>query len=222
MPNEQHSAAFSPSNYENYRTASETERKRIRAAVVVECREKVGAFVRRILPREHHEEAIQCGIIGLLVALDKYDDAIAGPDLGKKSFWGYAFPFVQNEISNWVDRGIHWRPRARNARNSTAEAKAQRRQLSMDAVQEVLGTDMTLHDLFSDDKPNAEEIVGEFEASVLLNEFTETLTNEDRKLLFTKETGRPRSSRYLSLVGRAKAAVLGDANGVGSETRSER
>src|SRR5262249_27342516 len=55
-----------------------------------------------------------------------------------------------------------------------------------------------------------EEAGGDVEAHVRLTEFASTLSAADRELLFSENSKRVRSRRYLALVERATAFVRGD------------
>lgn len=193
-------------------TADKAERRRLQASVVVAYRAHVDSVARKLLPPQHLEEATQAGCIGLLLALEKYDRdaAFAGaarPDTGA-AFWNYAKRFVLDEIRDWRDRGVYWRPRTRKVRPGADEATAH-------AQRQVGSLDEQRYDLpepvietIACDEATPEDVAGDREASRLLGQFTDTLSDEDREILLSENSQRVRSRRHLDLRERATAFLM--------------
>src|SRR5580693_1631945 len=89
--------------------ASQAERTRLQTAVLMAYRTHVAGFVRRFVHNPaHRPEAEQVGLLGLLVALEKYDPSLLGADRGAR-FWSFATLHVRYEVQRWMDVGVHWR-----------------------------------------------------------------------------------------------------------------
>lgn len=184
-------------------TTDPATRRRLEAAVIAENRGKVEAMVRKLVPVvERREEAVNAGLLGLLIALWKFEPARLGgaeEDQGA-AFWFFASNTVRDEIQKFLDHEVFSRPRSRNRRDKTfGESAGTRSHESLEVVGEP-----------RDDKPSVEEVVAEAEAKVKLSVFASTLDSEDREILFSENSQRVRSRRYLSLVERATAFVRGN------------
>ena len=132
------SPSDSPKPEELYQhTSDPKERQRIKTKVVVAYRPMVAGQARRMAPPRHWEEAEQAGMVGLLVALDRYDDPT--PDRGAKSFWGFAVLYVRDEIQQWMDRGVRWE------KTKLSKARQQARAARGDAPAQVQPFDETSH-----------------------------------------------------------------------------
>lgn len=195
------------------RTTDLATRRRLQAAVVVAYRSHVESLARKLLRPQHIEEATQAGCIGLLLALEKYDDQIAGPDRGKKSFWAFVFPYVRDEIRTWADAGVYWRKSPNRGRSTErvaarAEAETMRQVKSLDYV---MADGIAVVDTFPDDAPTPEDIAEVSEARARLAQFSDTLSTRDREILFSENSQRVRSRHHLSLVERATAFVAGES-----------
>jgi hypothetical protein len=198
-------------------TTDEPTRRRLEMAVVTEHRDRVRAYVRATVPQRYQEEAEHVGMIGLILALKRYDPALAGPDRGQKCFWGYAHAHVRNAVQSWIDEGVLWRPRPRKARDNTALARLHRYPASMDEamMRSYEGGDVdvfssTYHDIIADNAPTPEELVAAAEKAAHTARFMASLSANDRELICTEDPRRRRSRRYLLLVEAAKAALQGD------------
>lgn len=196
----------SPHPEDYYRTSDKTERRRIQLVIVTEHRDRVAALVRRGVPKRLRAEACQVGALGLLVALEKYDPERSGPDRGKKSFWGFAFPYVREEIRVWLDHAAGWQnTKMSKAKRAEMEARgtAPKPVASMDADNS-LG--LTLHDFVKADVSVEGDVV-DVEVARRLKLFAETLNAGEREVLFS-DNEKTRSSRlHLILTERAAAFV---------------
>jgi hypothetical protein len=172
---------------------------------VVTHRERVVALVRRSVPGQHREEAAQVCAIGLLVALERYDDAKSGPDRGKKNFWGYALPYVRDELRLWMDKGVRWRnTKMSKAVRAAREAKGDFGStfVSVEAIE-------SAGEFFAAAGVSVDELAAESEALRLLRLFIARLTDKERAIIFS-DSGRTRTgSLHSSLVERCKAFVRG-------------
>ena len=205
---------------QSYKTETNpTERRRIQAAVIEAHRPHVAALVRRLVPAEHREEGQQVGALGVLVALEKYDDGIAGPDRGKKCFWGFAYLYVRDELQRWIDVGVNWRKTPNRGKSAARKANRQaasihRQPARLDAP--LPGDDGgTLQDLLQHVSPTVEELFSVAETLALLLSFARTLSAKDRKILFSENSQCMISRHYLSLVERATAFMQGSRDGHG-------
>lgn len=187
-------------------------RRRLQSSVVEAYRDRVSGAVRRLVrDPDNRVEAEQVAMLGLLVALERYDRAAAHPEGPREdrggAFWHFAFPFVRNEVQRWMDHGVFWRPRKRNAHGQgTAElARLHRTPASMDAGD----VDETLHDQIKSTVASVEDQVADGELKLRLRAFVRTLSAEDAKILLTENGQCRQSGRYQSLVGRAAAFVRG-------------
>lgn len=182
-------------------TTDRAERRRLEEAVLIAYRPQVARFVRRRVHEKHWQEAEQVGLIGLLVALQKYDP-IPRPGFEEPTpFWFFAMAWVRKELQRWVSLGVYWRP-------STNGAKGRR-----------VHTEHLQHWEFVEDQhgvdPDIEGMVATAEGLDLVAQFLETVTAEERHLLLCekRDRGNPDSERvrrYLSLVERCRAFVEGD------------
>lgn len=189
-------------------TSDKATRRQLQAAVVAEYRGRIEALARRALPVQHVEEATQAGCIGLLLALEKYDRTVVGEDRGG-AFWNFARAHVLNEVQQWADVGVYWRPRKRNNRGDVEAARAQRRVASLDVPAH--GTeDGSIVETIEAEQPTPEDMAGEIEAISHLRGFTVSLSAEDQEILFSENSKRVRSRRYLTLVEKATAFVAGE------------
>jgi DNA-directed RNA polymerase specialized sigma subunit len=73
------------------------ECRRIQASLVIQYRGRVAALVRRMVTAPHWEAAEQVGLIGVLVANEKFDAS-------RGDFWLFAGPFARAEIDTWLTR----------------------------------------------------------------------------------------------------------------------
>jgi hypothetical protein len=198
---------------EQYRhTTDKAARRRIQAEILDKYRPHVRWFVRKTIGPQHREEAEQVGCIGLLVALERYEPAKLGVDLGG-AFWFFAARCVRDEIRRWEDVGVYWRKR-RGAKS--AVARLQRHQASIDAERP---DGRTMHDELTEGF-TVEDLVADVEHRRLFARFVATLTDAEREIIFS-ENGRTLGSRaHLSLIERARAFVTGARDG--DEDRSHR
>lgn len=193
--------AKAPADVASYRaTTDPLERRRIQAEVVEAYRPRVANLVRCLFRRnpEHWREAEQVGLIGLLTALEKYDpDLLTGEDQGNR-FWYLAYYYVKNEIRAWRDVGVNW---AKDHRHGACNENITR--------QTRVSYDDSLYETEPSKEPTVEEQVVESEVKARLRAFAATLSAIDREILFSENSQRVRSRRYLSLVERATAFVRG-------------
>ena len=208
---------------------SPTERKRIRAAVVEAYRPQVAALVRKLVPTHHGEEGLQVGLIGVLVALEKYDAprcTKVGGDRGA-AFWNFARTYVRDEIRTWLGVGVYWRKAPNRGKSAArrAAAKEARRHMTQESMDEVVvstpnESTKTRHDLIADASPTVEAQVAEAEAFGRLSAFAATLTPKEKQILFSDRSNESR--HHLSLTERAKAFVRGKDDGKAVERCSAR
>lgn len=184
-------------------TTDRTERRRLRACVVADYRSRVTSIVRSVLPREHWDEGLQVGLLGLLVALEKFDPS-AGRD-----FWYCASTAVRDEIRAWRDRALNWRKDTNRGRSPTRVAARERAQQvsqhsSADA-RSANGEGLSIKEAYFDSQaPTPEDSYATEEARQRCATFVSTLNDEDRAALFS-----PKNPRHRSLVQNARAFVLG-------------
>lgn len=196
-----------------YRNANAAERERLATQVVLEHKESIEAYVRKVVPPNSREDAKQSALEGLLIALEKYDESIAGPDRGKKSFWGYALPYVRNEVQKWMSVGVYWRKDTNRGKSpqrqaAFAEAKRQRTQLSMDML--MGGCSDSDHVFEGDEEPNTlyamiPDPIATPETLVEEKELAERFISQ----LNAEEIEELESCHYLTLKGRVKALTQG-------------
>jgi len=84
--------------------SADSKLRAARAAVVEAYRPRVRALVRRMAPAEHRSEGEQVGLIGVCVALERFDAARA-----QDGFWPFAMRFARGELEMWLGRGVYWR-----------------------------------------------------------------------------------------------------------------
>lgn len=77
-----------------YRTAKSIERRRIQVEIVRACRPFLAWLARGLAP-DDAPDAEKVGVVGVLIALEKYDPA-------RGAFWPFARPFVRDEIERWL------------------------------------------------------------------------------------------------------------------------
>jgi DNA-directed RNA polymerase specialized sigma24 family protein len=201
-----------------YRTATDTAaRRRIQAEVVDAHRDAVARIVRTLVASPlYREDAEQAGLIGVLVALEKYQPGLMGEDRGG-AFRHFMFTYVRHEIQQWLNTGVYWRKspnRGTSDSRKAAREAAKGRQRYYDSL-DAGDFEQTLHDTVASPDASVEEIVAEAEAKSRLRDFAETLSNKDAKKLLSDNSQCVRSQHYLSLVGRAAAFVKGDDDGYG-------
>lgn len=187
-------------------TTDRAERRRLQAKVVELYRLRVVALAHRAVPREYWREAEQVGLIGLLVALEKFD-----PE-GKHDFWYLASTAVRDEIRTWRDTGIYWRKDTNRGKSparvaARQEAQRQGQHESADTTRD-RGSDLgsiSIKDAYFDSSaPTPEDLYANEEARRLCAAFLSTLNDEDRAALFA-----PKNPRHRSLIERARAFVRG-------------
>lgn len=194
-------------------------RRRIQAQVVEAYRAHVASYVRKHVAQAHSKEAEQVGVIGVLVALEKYDAGIVcavGGDRGA-AFWNFARMYVRDEIRRWLDVGVFWcKSSNRGASDARREsAKMRTAQRTVESMDEPVGErETTLHDRIVDGETTVEDLVATAESRARLDQFLFTLTEADRHLLLCDKRDRGnansvRSRHHLFLVGRATAFVRG-------------
>lgn len=197
-----------------YRTAGAAERRRIQTEIVVSHHDRVRSLVRRYVPAGHREEGEQVAALGLLVALEKYDDAVSGPDRGKKSFWGFAFPYVRDELRAWLDVSVWWCKAANRGKSAKRRARADeikklRKIASLDKIEP--HTEAPLIDRIQlPESDSVEDLAGEVESLRLLRAFCETLSADEARILLSEHVQVQGSRHHLSLVERATAFVRGN------------
>lgn len=190
-----------------YKTADKAERRRIQTELVSRHRHKLHLFVRSLVPAQHFDEGAQVGALGLLLALEKYDDAKSGPDRGKKDFFAFAKPYIRDEVRVWMDKGVRWRNTKVNKERKAAQAAK--------------GTDGGVHHdsldaasaagaEFKAEAPTPDELASELEALKRLRAFVASLTVAEVRLLFVeREPGQRQADAHRALVRRARRAVRG-------------
>jgi len=198
-----------------YRQAtSREERRRLQAAVITEQRPKFEAFVRRQVPSAHRQEGFQVAAIGILVALEKYDEEISGPDRGKKSFWGFAFPYVREELRRWMDHGVGWR----NSKLSKSEKAALESRGGSTSVTSLEFLSESGIEFGTSDRA-VDETAGDLEVLRRLQAFVSTLSVDEKELLFWRpgpgwsRLNSKNRALHCSLIERATAFVQGDEDG---------
>jgi DNA-directed RNA polymerase specialized sigma subunit len=83
---------------ERYRAlTSKTERQILQMAVVSTYGPAVDDLVAKVVPAEHREEATAAGLLGLLIALEKYDPTAGVP------FEATAMHWAQYELGRWLE-----------------------------------------------------------------------------------------------------------------------
>lgn len=199
---------------ETYRTTTDrNERRRIQAEVLAANREHVVWFVRKTVAPQHRAEAVQVGLLGVLIALEKYDREGAFAKRGETpredrgaAFWFFASKYVHKEIQKWMDVAVYWRKTPNQGKSPARRvafeaAKAQRKHDPLEEPGEVLA-----------DAPTVEELVADAESKALLHAFAAGLSTEDRELLFSEKAPRSAamSRQYLSLVAQATAFIRGN------------
>lgn len=193
-------------------TVDHVARRRIQSEVVTEYRNRVASYVRRRLAPRHWQEAEQVGLIGLLVALEKFD-ASRGI-----AFWFFAVTYVRDELNAWMGHGVFWRPRShdmkRDSKNPLRAVVSLHNELDTETV--------------AADAPTVEDLVATAEGLSRLSEFVRTLSREDASLLVNGVgfgRGRANSSRaagHKSLVERATAFVRGNEDAQASDRAGHR
>ncbi len=209
----------------NYnRNAPLAERRRVQAEVVSAYRALVSKHVRMMVPERFREEAEQVGAIGLLVALERYDVTKAtayGGDRGR-AFWNYAKRFVRDEVRDWRDRGVFWRPRTRKVRTGHDEAQAQahRLPLQMDFTVDQADTGVDANEWQVDHQtPLVDALAVEHELRGRLDAFIDTLNDEERAIVLSEDGRDHLSRRHRALVTRAAAFVRGTDGRVEDDLR---
>lgn len=196
---------------DDYRSGTPAERRRIRAQVLAACAGERRNLIWR-LPVWHREEAAQVAALGVLVALEKYDANISGPDRGKKRFWNYAFVHVREELRTWADRALGWQNTKMNAaRRAAREAKGQTTVGRMLSLELELELDARPDLLVADDTP--EGLASDLEAAAALNEFLTTLSAEEKRTLLSENENVRKSRLHVSLRERAAAVLTGAPSG---------
>lgn len=165
----------------DYHTAGLQERRDIRAWVVGRYTPMIRRYVRRNFPPALWRDAEQAGVVGLMVALKKYD-----PERGD-NFLCVAWGLMRTEIRTWVTNKI--------------EPKT----ISMDAEGED-GT--TLHDRTPAKSDSVEDTVASLELQARLSIFLATVNDSDRRLLLTPRFAAANPTRYHQIIQRA-ARFLG-------------
>ena len=148
-----------------------------RQAVVEKYSPHVANFCRQYCPG-HQQEGFQAGIVGLLVALEKFD-----PSRGY--FWPFAKLVVRSEIQKWMEFGVNWQRRERRGGTRCFRKSGARPELHRT-------TDFDLDTLHSESSPLEYETR---EALEKLREFTSQYQGknflQDAKTYLTKEIKNP-------------------------------
>ena len=199
-------------------TTDKATRRRLQAAVVAEYRAKVSAFAARYVSADHRAEAEQVGLIGLLIALERYEPSLLVDDRVAVFFWSFASRFVRDEIRAWLDTGVYWRKSANRGPSpggvaARAVAEIQRRAVSLDTPSGQ--DDDALVDRLCDDSPSPEDVAAAAEVSASLDVFAASLTPAERRNLLSENSQCVRSRHHLTLIERASAFVKG-SDGDGS------
>jgi RNA polymerase sigma factor (sigma-70 family) len=79
--------------------ADRPEKRRLRLEAVRTYTRDVRGYVRTLVPREHWDEGAHVGMIGVIVALEKYEPQSGEVD--DAAFWTFARPFVCDEVQSW-------------------------------------------------------------------------------------------------------------------------
>lgn len=80
-----------------YRTASPEETRRVRRQIVAEQREFVRRIVHSMVPMPQEREAMQVGLGGVLIALERFDPTCADP------FTSTIERVIRGELRLWLD-----------------------------------------------------------------------------------------------------------------------
>jgi hypothetical protein len=191
-------------------------KRRIQAETISTYRAKVEALAKRMVPGPPHvEEATQAGLIGLLIALEKYDPARVAPATTAHSspFWFFARAYVRNEIQQWISIGVFWRKDGNRGKNEAAKrqraAIAATKVFSADAPKAVGDVESWIDAFHDADQLSTEELCADAESARRLQVFAATLSKADAEKLLTEHGRSKESVHYLSLVERASAFVRG-------------
>jgi hypothetical protein len=170
----------------------------------------VAALVRStVYNPTHHAEACQAGVVGLLIALERYRPELVGVDRGA-AFWNFARPYVRNEIRAWQDVGVYWRKSGN--RGLSPHRVAQREGAKVGRYHDPFpappqsddSSTVQSEDQVPDPGPSVEDVVAEAEALYLLRQFTQTLRLEDFEIV---DSGMTSSRRYLEIARQGSKVV---------------
>ena len=184
----------SEDGYQHARTPA--ERRRIQGEVIARYRDRLARFVKVALWSPHlHAEAIQVGLIGLLVALEKWDPEHQ-EHYDDGAFFGFATMHIRNEIRKWLDHGVNWRPTARTRKQVDHPEHKQPSEFC--------------DEVHAQDGDDPETQAAHSEALERLRPFLAALSDEDRHLMLCAKRDRggadsPRRQRYRELLQRVKA-----------------
>lgn len=174
---------------------TEAERLRLRTAVFAAYGGHVRAAARRLVPdRRHAEDAYQEGLVGLLVALGRFDPGRGVP------FWAYAALYVRNQIQDWQGRGQHdckaanrGKAEKYEGRREVVKARRQYQPLDFEPV----------------DGETPERLVSVKEGLRILAEMAAEMTPEEREIFYSEDGRNHRTDHYKSLVAKAAAKLRG-------------
>lgn len=174
------------------KTADESEKARLRIAVV----EAYGGHVAKIVSglvtdRKHHQDAQQAGIEGLLIALERYEPPSVNTG---GAFWAFANFRVRYAIQSYLDVGVYWRKDGKG--NQSLPNRARAREEIRRTRQFAFLPDRT-QGLLEDANPNPEEAVAAAEELALL---TELVAEAPEAVIESLLKGRPVPSPYRTVV----------------------
>jgi RNA polymerase sigma factor (sigma-70 family) len=141
------------------------------SAYGAQVRGYVARLIRALAPaHQGSKDAVQAGMVGLLVAREKYDES-------KSPFWPFAKFYIRDEVQKWVSHGASWQPLPKSKTR-----KHHPEHVTRDEFTEKQHASVAL---------TVEEQVAQKEALERLNAFLCVLSDEDRRLLLCTKRERP-------------------------------